>query len=94
MKSVKDVKRVLGARAPRSQGVLSHAAEFSTVNGVNDVNVMNDDWKARAPRSQGARSHTAEESTVNGVNDVNAMNDDWKVVRRGRKAPSRGVRRT
>ena len=61
MKSVKDVKRVLGARAPRSQGVLSHAAEFSTVNGVNDVN---------------------------------AMNDDWKVVRRGRKAPSRGVRRT
>ena len=57
---MKDVKRVLGARAPRSQGVLSHAAELSTVNGVNDVNAMNDDWKARAPRSQDAQSRGAE----------------------------------
>ena len=62
------------------------------MNGVNDVNAMNDDWKARAPRSQGARSHAAEESTVNGVNDVNAMNDDWKArAPRSQDAQSRGA---
>ena len=56
MKSVNGMKRFVEARAPRS-----HAAEESTVNGVNDVNAMNDDWKARAPRSQDAQSRGAED---------------------------------
>ena len=57
---MKDVKRIFGVHALRSQGARSHAAELSTVNGVNNVNAMNSGWMARAPRSQGARAQDAE----------------------------------